>query len=117
MSDRRLHHRIPYVLSFDCNHYFDQNGVEHKLESSGHFSVDDISVGGMRAKCYAYFPEGCVLQFTLYLECIPYIILTRVRWSRPLDDIWSYGLEFLSIPNMLYRHLNDLMSRNKDPLE
>lgn len=112
MNNRRLHPRINYHVQFDCNQYFTPTGELHSLEVTTQFKVCDLSVGGMQATSLAWFEVDSVLQFTFYLEKIPYIILCRVRWASPLIDTWQYGLEFLSIPNMLHRHLTNLTNKN-----
>lgn len=111
MSERRVHPRIPVCLEFDCRRFYDANGALKQFMKNEVFRVEDLSAGGLQAVSEAFVPAGGVLSFTLYLERVPYVIMGRVRWVRPVEERWQYGIEFLSIPNMLYNHLKGVVER------
>lgn len=106
MREHRIHERIGHHYEFTCRNYFNPFGEPKHFDEPLQFEVINLSVGGLLAKCYSVLPKDIVLQFTLYLEDIPYVVMSRIRWQEEIIDGYVYGLEFLTIPNMLHRHLH-----------
>lgn len=111
MREQRVYDRIDFISSFDCRCYFNTNGEQLFFEEEISFETLNLSVGGLLVKSKTDLEETMVLQYTFYLECVPYIVLSRIRWKEITANGYFYGLEFLTIPNMLHRHLHDYVDR------
>lgn len=114
MNERRIHTRVEYQLEFECRQYYDPAGVLKRFDMATVFTADNLSAGGLQIFSDLYMPEESVISFTLYLEQIPYVIMGRIRWVVEVSGGWRYGLEFLTIPNALYRHLRDVVRQAAD---
>ena len=111
MKEARIHDRVRCHLEFSCRSYFDTAGNQIYFDVPAVFEVLNLSVGGVLAKSTFKVEKDMVLHYTFYLEDMPYIIMSRVRWSEEVVDGYAYGLEFLTIPNMLHRHLHEYTTR------
>ena len=74
--------------------------------------IENLSMGGLLARSNLNLEQESILEYTLYLESIPYCIMSRVRWKKFEGDQYCYGMEFLTISNMLYRHLKAYTKRD-----
>lgn len=95
MTEKRLHPRVPYSVTFECRRFFDDQGLEQAFSPGESFQVENLSPGGMQVTSTASLPIGAAPRFTLYLEQIPYSAMCRVRWRRKTPAGNRYGFEFL----------------------
>lgn len=109
MGEHRIHKRKPCDMSFECQNYFTEKGVPQHFQVADHFTVHNISQGGMLISGEKTLKKDMILWYTLYLECIPYVVLSRVRWVDEGAVPLRYGVEFLSPSNMLYRHIRNFV--------
>lgn len=105
MKDKRIHKRKDCQLEFECQTYFGEDGVQKRMESPDCFQVLNISQGGLLVSGDRKLKEQMILWYTLYLEKVPYTVLSRVKWAETKGTPYLYGVEFLSPPNMMYRHI------------
>lgn len=105
MREQRIHERIPMSMSICCRAYVNHKGEYRALEEPVSFDVVNLSIGGILVKSKDYVEPEKILQYTFYLEGIPYVIMSRIRWVDEIQEGYLYGLEFFVTTSMLYRHL------------
>ncbi len=116
MKNQRIHERIPMSMSICCRTYVDHKGEDRPFEEPVSFDMVNLSVGGVLVKSKDYVEPEKILHYTLYLEDIAYVILSRIRWVDEIDEGYLYGLEFFVTPNMFYRHLRNFVKKTR-PLQ
>ena len=112
MNDQRLYERIECRMAFDCKNYYTPSGEPCRLDSQVNFEIENLSIGGISARSHVNLEQDSILEYTLYLESIPYGVMSRVRWKKNDAEQYCYGMEFLTISNMLYRHLKAYTQRD-----
>jgi len=110
VHEKRIHERKECSLDFNCQTYFTPDGIQEYFKESVLFEVLNISQGGLFVRSEVFLKLDSILWYTFYLEKIPYVVLSRVRWVKKENDRYLYGLEFLSTSNMLYRHLKHFVA-------
>lgn len=113
MRNHRIHERIDCQNEFTCRSYFNLSGEQIFFEMPVLLEVLNLSVGGVLVRSAQRLELDMVLQYTFYLEMIPYIIMSRIKWYEQVAGGYIYGLEFLTIPNMMHRHLHEYTHRSK----
>lgn len=113
MRDQRVHERIDCQNEFTCRSYFNTSGEQIYFEEPVVLEVLNLSVGGVLVRSAKRLELDMVLQYTFYLEMVPYIIMSRIKWYEQIAGGYIYGLEFLTIPNMMHRHLHEFTQRNR----
>lgn len=111
MKEKRIHERIPISASVYCRTYIDLHGEQQTYEVPVKLDILNLSVGGILVRSETFIEIDRVLHYTFYLEEVPYIIMSRVKWSAEIIGGYVYGLEFLMIPNMMHRHLHEFVKR------
>lgn len=109
MNESRTHDRVNYRTKLWCYHYYDNKGNCLKLETPISMEVFDVSLGGIGVVTRLPMPKKSTLEFTLYLENIPYQVLTQVRWHVTNNLFHRYGMEIIGHNNMLFRHLQSFV--------
>ncbi len=112
MKEHRIHERVDYNFEIECRSYFNASGDQVFLEKPIYFKVLNLSVGGLLATSQMKIDEDVLIHYTFYLEDFPYIVMSRMRWVEEIVDGYVYGLEFVTISNMLHRHLHDYINRD-----
>lgn len=105
MRESRVHTRVNYRVKLWCYYYYGDNGERHKFEMPISMEVFDVSLGGVGVVTRLPFPKKSTLEFTFYLEDIPYQVLTQVKWHTTNNIFHRYGMEIIGHNNMLFRHL------------
>lgn len=111
LKDNRFYERISCQLSFECKFYYDKSGQLSNFDNTVAFSVRNVSIGGVLAESMQDIPMDSVLEYTFYLDGVPYVVMSRVKWKVQSQEVYQYGMEFLTISNMLYRHLKAYTAR------
>lgn len=112
MQENRFHERVPCHLQFSCKHYYNQMGQMMRLGDCSDFVVENLSVGGIMAKSAIDLPIDAIIEYTLYLESVPYVIMSQIKWrTQSKDNTYTYGMAFLTISNMMFRHLKAYTSQ------
>lgn len=111
MNENRLYERIPCRMEFDCKNYYSPTGESCGLDCRVKFDIVNLSMGGLSARSHANLEQDAILEYTFYLESIPYSVMSRIRWKKCEADYYCYGMEFLTISNMLHRHLKAYTQR------
>ena len=109
MKETRVHERVPYRVKLWCYHYYTSVGEIVKFEEPIMMEVFDISLGGIGVVTKQQFPENATLEFTFYLESIPYQVMTQIKWLNTNGVFYRYGLEIIGHNNMLFRHLKNFV--------
>lgn len=111
MQENRFHDRVPCHLQFGCKHYYKQTGEIISLGDCSDFIVENLSMGGLMARSQLELPMDAIIEYTLYLESVPYVVMSQVKWRTVLEgNQYAYGVAFLTISNMMYRHLKAFTS-------
>lgn len=105
MNNTRVHARVPYREKLSCYHYYNAQGEMVKFDQPIDIEVYNISIGGIGIITQVPFPESATIEFTLYLENIPYQVMTKIVWSTSNQVFYRYGLEIIGHNNMFFRHL------------
>jgi c-di-GMP-binding flagellar brake protein YcgR len=105
MKETRTHDRVPYRVKLWCYHYYTPVGEIVKFDEPIMMEVFDVSLGGIGVVTKSQFPDNATLEFTLYLEQIPYQVMTQLKWVSTNNVFFRYGLEIIGHNNMLFRHL------------
>lgn len=111
MGNNRFYERVDCRVSFECKFYYDPQGHLLNFRESVDFEVYNVSVGGILAVSKQDVPMEAVLEYTFYLDQVPYVVMSRIKWKKAEGDGYQYGMEFLTISNMMYRHLKAYTSR------
>lgn len=111
LRDNRIHERINCRADFTCRSYYNTAGEQIYFEKPVSFEIINLSVGGVLAMSNSALEEDMVLQYTFYLEDVPYVIMSRIKWQEKIAGGYMYGLEFLTTSNMLHRHLHEFTNR------
>lgn len=112
MQENRFHERVQCHLQFSCKHYYKQTGETVNLGECQDFVVENLSVGGLMARSGLDLPMDAIVEYTLYLESVPYVIMSQVKWKAEINaQHFAYGMAFLTISNMMYRHLKAFTSQ------
>lgn len=106
MNDKRFHKRIPHRAIIHFNKYILSDGTLLNIEEST-LELFDISIYGAGISTDVNIEPGSFLNFTLYVEQIPYQVLAQIRWKSSNQDIFRYGVEFIQSSNMMFRHLKE----------
>jgi len=109
MTETRIHDRVRYRVKLWCYHYYTADGEIVRFEEPIMMEVFDVSLGGIGIITKTEFPQGATLEFTFYLEQIPYQVLTQVKWLNTNNIFCRYGLEIIGHNNMLFRHLQQFV--------
>lgn len=112
MKENRTHYRKPYRVQLTCYRYYTENGELHHFDEPRLFEVIDVSLGGLGIISKSEFPTDVTLEFTFYLENIPYQVLTQIKWCVGNPFFNKYGLEIIGHNNMLFRHLQQFVIGN-----
>lgn len=112
VSENRIYDRIEYHMEFGCKNYYSPRGEACDLNNHVKFEIENLSMGGLLARSNVNLEHDSILEYTFYLESIPYCVMSRVRWKKCEADQYCYGMEFLTISNMLYRHLKAFTQRD-----
>lgn len=105
MDNLRVHNRVAYRQNLECYHYYSADGQWHSFEEVIQMEVFDVSLGGLGIVTKHKFSDDIILEFTLYLEAIPYPVMALIKWVKTNGIFYRYGLEILGHNNMLFRHL------------
>lgn len=105
MNENRIYERVECKMDFGCKHYYTSKGEPFQMKEPIQFEISNLSIGGLMAKSNLNLEEDAILEYTFYLESIPYSVMSRVKWVKQDGESYCYGMEFLTISNMLYRHL------------
>lgn len=106
MQENRFHERVPCHLQFGCKHFYMPSGELINLGECQDFVVENLSMGGLMARSGLSLPMDAIIEYTLYLESVPYVIMSQVKWKAEINaQHFAYGMAFLTISNMMYRHL------------
>ena len=110
MTNMRVHNRVAYREKLECYHYYSVDGQRHPFKEVVQMEVFDLSLGGLGIVTKYQFPEDIILEFTFYLEAIPYQVMALIKWVNTNDIFYRYGLEILGHNNMLFRHLQQYVN-------
>lgn len=110
-NEHRIHQRIPYRTKVNVYRYYDQKGVLVTPTKGIVLEIFDMSLGGLGVLTTHEFLMPSTLEFTLYLEDIPYAVMAKIAWSQHNQFFFRYGLEIIGHQNMLFRHLKKLTNR------
>lgn len=80
-----------------------------QLQTPIMMEVFDLSLGGLGVVTKQEFPDNATLEFTFYLEKIPYQVMTQIKWTNTNHIFYRYGLEIIGHNNMLFRHLQQFV--------
>lgn len=105
MRELRVHSRIKYRIKIFCYRYYNTDGEIVKFQEPIDLEVFDISLGGLGIITKHEFKLNQTLEFTLYLEDVPYQVMTVIKWCNMNQIYYRYGLEIIGHNNMLFRHL------------
>lgn len=105
MIESRVHTRVSYRVKLWCYYYYDVNGERLQFDTPISMEVFDVSLGGLGVVTRLPIPKNCTLEYTFYLEDIPYQVLTQVKWHTTNNIFHRYGMEIIGHNNMLFRHL------------
>jgi len=109
MKENRTHYRKPYRVQLTCYRYYNEAGELLHFDHPKLFEVIDVSLGGLGIITKGEFPIDVTLEFTFYLEDIPYQVLSRIKWHTNHQFFNKYGLEIIGHNNMLFRHLQQFV--------
>lgn len=104
-TESRVHHRINYREKINIFQYYNNSGNLVKLAVPIEMVVFDVSLGGLGVLSDKSLENGSVIEFTLYLENIPYAVLSKIVWVDNNGKYFKYGLEIIGHNNMMFRHL------------
>jgi len=105
MSNLRIHDRVPYRVKLWCYYYYNEIGERVSFESPVMMEAFDLSLGGIGIITRLPLPKQSTLEFTFYLEDIPYQVMTQIKWHTTNYVFHRYGLEIIGHNNMLFRHM------------
>lgn len=108
--EQRTHERIGYRTKLQVYQYYNMNGILIKPKEPIEMEVFDISLGGIGVISYKDIPGHATLEFTLYLEEIPYQVMAKIAWTQHNLVFFRYGLEIIGHNNMLFRHLQKFVN-------
>lgn len=111
MNNLRVHNRVNYRVKLSCSRYYSLDGVLTKIEEPVELEVFDLSLSGLGVITKNEFLVSNTLEFTLYLEDIPYSVMAIIKWKKQNQFFYRYGLEIIGHNNMLFRHLKDYIER------
>ena len=101
----RVHKRISYERILD-----NVRVIRHKeselVEDKFSINAYDLSQGGIGIISSKKISTGTFLKFYIVLENIQYDVMGIVKWGRKEDVTYRYGIEFIGIANMFYRHIH-----------
>lgn len=103
--ESRCHERIPYRTKINVYRYYNMSGILVTPGDPIELEVFDLSLGGLGVISHKAFTGSVTLEFTLYLEDIPYPVMAKIAWSKHNHLFFRYGLEIIGHNNMLFRHL------------
>lgn len=106
-NEGRIHQRISYREKINIFQYYNNNGSLIKLTKAMEMVIIDISIGGIGGISNEMLEYGSVIEFTLYLEKIPYPVLAKIVWVDNNVRYYKYGLEIIGHNNMMFRHLKE----------
>jgi hypothetical protein len=110
----RVHERVFFRSKIEVYRLYDSKGELTILEEPYTLEVYDISLGGMGVLTKKAGLEASILEFTLYIEDYPYRVMTKIVWHNTNGIFHRYGLEIIGHNNMLFRHLQQLISKEKE---
>jgi len=110
MSEERIHKRVSYRVKLWCYYYYTEVGEKVKFETPIMMEVFDVSLGGIGIITNTLFPRNATLEFTFYLEDIPYQVMATIKWNHSNNIFCRYGLEIIGHNNMLFRHLQQFVN-------
>lgn len=105
MKDLRVHNRVNYRVKLSCSRFYDSKGTIIKFEEPKELEVFDLSLSGLGVITKYEFMLDSTLEFTLYLEDVPYQVMAIIKWEDNNQVYYRYGLEIIGHNNMLFRHL------------
>ncbi|MCH4889092.1 PilZ domain-containing protein [Acidaminobacter sp. JC074] len=109
MGESRVHERVPYRVKLWCYHYYNDLGERVNFETPVMMEAFDVSLGGLGIVTRLPLPKNSTLEFTFYLENIPYQVMTQIKWHNTNYVFHRYGLEIIGHNNMLFRHLQQFV--------
>lgn len=110
--DNRCHERIPYRSKINVYRYYNMNGVLVTPDEPIELVIFDVSLSGLGVISQQAFSGQATLEFTFYLEDIPYQVMAKIAWSKHNHIFFRYGLEIIGHNNMLFRHLKEFTSKH-----
>lgn len=105
----RIHERKFYREKMEVYRYYDEVGRLIVLEEPLHYEVYDISLGGLGVLTKSKPVPASVLEFTLYLNQVPYRVMAKVAWYETNQIYHRYGLEFIGQNNMMFRQMKEML--------
>ncbi|MBN2797264.1 MAG: PilZ domain-containing protein [Clostridia bacterium] len=106
----RIHKRISFRSKIDVYRIYDAKGQLNVLEEPIHLEVFDISLGGLGVLSKRFQLNASMLEFTLYVQEIPYRVIAKVVWHETNEIFHRYGLEIIGHNNMLFRYLKEMIN-------
>lgn len=109
--ENRVHERVEYRTKVEVYRYYNMSGELTVLEEPMRMEVYDVSISGLGILSHKEHIQEGTLEFTFYLEEIPYRVMARIVWVDHNNIFFRYGLEIIGHNNMLFRHLKDYIER------
>ena len=104
--DYRVHKRISYERILDNVRVIRHKESELLEEEQFSLKTHDLSKGGIGVASTIKISTGIFLKFDIILENIQYDVMGIVKWRHKDDINYRYGIEFIGIANMFYRHIH-----------
>lgn len=111
MNKKRIHKRVSFRSKIWCYKYYDANGIQKKFDDPVQLDVINLSLSGFGIVSATEFTSDMTLEFTLYLEDIPYPVMTKIVWDKKTGNLYKYGVEIIGHNNMFFRHLKLLIDQ------
>ncbi len=109
----RVHERVFFRSKIEVYRLYDFKGELTVLETPYQLEAYDISLGGIGVLTKQSGLSASILEFTLYIENYPYRVMTKIVWHNTNGIFHRYGLEIIGHNNMLFRHLQQIISKDK----
>jgi len=93
---------------------FHSSSHEVIINSPLEISLIDISIGGIGIKANTMLENDTTMSINIQLENENYVVIGKVVWCRPEDNLFTCGLKLIYMPTELHEFLeNRVEQQNK----